>query len=57
MTGSNDSLKIDILYNFIRHKLFELYLVQKYHIFRIENEKISVTKPVIYDKPFDVTAI
>ena len=40
MTGSNNSLKFDTKHNFIRIQLSEFYLVQKYHIFSIENKKL-----------------
>ena len=57
ITGSNDSLKCDIKYSYIRPELSELYLVQKYHFFSIENEKITVTKAVITHKLLHKTAI
>ena len=47
MTDSNDSLKFDIKYNFIRLQLSEFYLVQKYYLFSIENDTFSITKPVV----------
>ena len=47
MTGSNDSLRFYLKYNFI-----QLQLCKK---ISIENEKLVVTKLVTSDKPLHVT--
>ena len=54
MTGSSNSLKFDIKYNFLQFQL-EFYSVQKYNFISIENRKIAVTIPVISHKPLHGT--
>ena len=57
MTGSNDSLKFDVEYNFIRLELSEFYLVQKYHFINIENGNFAIFEPIIFHKPLHGMAI
>ena len=56
MIGSNDS-KFDRKYNFIRLKLSEFYLVQRYNFFSLENGIFAVTKSVLFHKPLHATEI
>ena len=38
MTGSNDSLKFEMKYNFMRLELSEFYLVPKYHFLALKTK-------------------